>query len=57
MKLGDLVRIKVARDIQGVIVEHTKYIDGSERWCVSYWHNGERQHVNCQGFELEEVTS
>lgn len=55
MKLGDWVRIKAASDIKGLIVEHTSYLDGSERWCVNYWHNGERKFVNCSATELEVV--
>lgn len=54
-ELGDRVRIVDADDVEGRIVDHTRYLDGSERWGVAYWHNGEREHVNCRSDELERL--
>lgn len=54
-ELGDRVRIVDADDVEGRIVDHTRYLDGSERWGVAYWHNGEREHVNCRAEELERL--
>lgn len=57
MKLGDTVRIKAAGDVSGIIVEHTQYLDGSERWGVHYWHGGERKFVACSPDELEVIVT
>lgn len=52
VRLGCHVRILETADIHGVVIEHTRFLDGSERWAVQYWHNGERRTVNCETREL-----
>lgn len=50
------VRVSITDgDCTGRIVDHTRYLDGSERFGVEYWHNGERKFVNCRADELEAV--
>ena len=51
MELGDRVRI-VDGDVFGVVVAHTKHLDGSERWDVAYWHEGDRRVVSCMLSEI-----
>lgn len=55
MKLGDRVRIVAAKDIEGVVTEYRKFIDGSERWCVEYWHDAQKREVTCEARELEVI--
>lgn len=50
-KLGDRVVI-IEADIGGIIVEHIRFIDGTERFAVQYWHEGKRETVNCEAREL-----
>jgi hypothetical protein len=52
LHLGQRVLIRDA-DIPGRIVDHTHYLDGSERYGVEYWHNGKRELINCRRDELE----
>lgn len=52
LNLGVRVRILAAGDITGVVTEHTRYLDGSVRWGVSYWHSGKREFVSCAADEL-----
>lgn len=52
--LGDRVSIMEA-DINGTIVEHTKYIDGSECFLIRYWHEGKREMVLCAPTELRKL--
>jgi hypothetical protein len=49
--LGDRVVI-LSADIVGTVVEHSKHIDGSERFCVQFWHEGKRESVSCEAREL-----
>lgn len=51
IKLGDKVRI-IEAAIEGVVIEHTEFLDGTHRWAVQYWHNGERKTINCEAREL-----
>lgn len=51
-ELGLRVRI-VDADICGVIVAHTRYLDGSERFDVTYWHEGKRETIPCMQAEIE----
>lgn len=51
--LGSWVDLPESGDIGGVVVEITNYLDGTERFGINYWHNGERKFVNCQRHERE----
>lgn len=42
-------------DIVGRVCEHTRFADGSERFDVQYWHQGERRRVTCERCEIEAV--
>lgn len=54
LALGARVRI-VDADIEGLVTEHTRYLDGSERWMVQFWCDGKRTEINCMERELEVV--
>lgn len=49
--LGDRVTIAEAQ-IQGIVVDHTEFIDGTHRYGVQYWNEGKRETVNCEAREL-----
>lgn len=52
LALGQSVTIAAA-NIKGEIVEYSVYLDGSERFHVQYWHNGERKTVSCMELDLK----
>lgn len=52
VELGSWVELPDSGDIGGVVTEYTQYRDGSERWSVAYWHNGEKRHVQVERREM-----
>lgn len=53
--LGDRVRIVASRDIEGILIKHRRFLDGSTRWQVEYWHEGRKHDVSCMERELDLV--
>lgn len=51
-QLGHRVKFAECDDIKGIITATIKYLDGSIRYRVDYWINGERKDVSCEAREL-----
>ena len=54
VQLGDRVEI-IEAQIQGIVVEHTEFLDGTHRWSVQYWNECKRETVNCEARELKMI--
>lgn len=47
------VKIVAVKDIEGIITARIDYADGTTRWDMTYWVNGERRTISCEPRELE----
>ena len=43
--------------VRGTITEHTRFLDGSERYGITHWHGGEKRVVTCEARELSRLES
>jgi hypothetical protein len=56
-QLGSHVRLVEAGDLTGIVIEHMRHLDGSERYTVEYWHEAEKKEAKCMERELELVAT